>query len=642
MDGRPQLVAHDLDLGRSWTLTDAPTGIDAAEIEPDGRFVWWYETDPRGGGQWLRQPFPGGPATPAPVAPAPATPALTGVPSGRRYGIAFDASGQHVAVGVGIRGESRVYLGRPGTSGQLIATIAGYATVVDLSPDGGLLALAGRPDGPAAVLLMPTGPHATATAGADPTGPVALAGSHTDRLWPLEFRPDAADDPELLVVVEHGGRYTVATWRASAGMCRYPGLSFDTEITAQWYEAGPTGPQRTGGGAGTGAGRTVLIQHDRAGHSRLLLADLDADRLEPVPTPTGTILDVSGSPDGRLHLVWSREATPPRMVVVDPRSGRTVMPDGEVPPALGRRTELWTHRPYGPIHSFLATPPGDGPWPTLFLLHGGPYSHDRDVFDPRVELCVRAGYAVVRTNYRGSTGYGPAWRYDFDYRVGPAQLEDLDAVRAHLVELGVAEPHRIGLCGYSWGGYLALLAMGAQPGCWAVGIAVSPIADYVSAYRATTPALREVDDELFGGTPDTVPERYRVADPMTYVHQVRGPVLVAAAQDDDKCPPAQIERYVDALRSHGVPHRLLWIDGGHPGAATDHTAVFTAALDFAAAALAPVASRAEPLADPKAPAEPKRRQTRNASRSETPADPMHRPHPGDRERVDTLAPGGPA
>ncbi|EEP70313.1 hypothetical protein MCAG_00640 [Micromonospora sp. ATCC 39149] len=56
---------------------------------------------------------------------------------------------------------------------------------------------------------------------------------------------------------------------------------------------------------------------------------------------------------------------------------------------------MWTPQPYGRIHSFLATPPGPGPWPTLFLLHGGPFLHDRDSYDPRVELLTDASAVVA-------------------------------------------------------------------------------------------------------------------------------------------------------------------------------------------------------------------------------------------------------
>jgi acylaminoacyl-peptidase len=296
-------------------------------------------------------------------------------------------------------------------------------------------------------------------------------------------------------------------------------------------------------------------------------------------TPPGSITEVGSTPDGLVHYLWSRAGTPPRPLVAAPGRAAPAVPGGPVP----HHRELWTRQPYGRIHTLLATPPDrPGPWPLLFLVHGGPATHDRDEYDPRVEAFTGAGYAVARVNYRGSTGYGPAWQRTDPHRVGLDQLDDLAAVRRHLLALGVATPDRTGLCGWSWGGYLTLLAMGAQPRLWSVGMAVSPVADYVAAYRATTPALREVDRELFGGDPEQVPARYRSASPMTYVDGVREPVLVVAGADDEKCPLPQVRGYTGALRARGVPHRLELVGGGHqPRDAAGLAAVLSNMLRYA-------------------------------------------------------------
>ncbi|GLY22231.1 peptide hydrolase [Micromonospora sp. NBRC 101691] len=542
--GRAQLVAWRRDTGHRRVRTDAHHGVDAYDLEPDGGHVWWFDAGPDGVGLWRRQPFTDGPAGPG----------LADLPRGRPYGLAFDRTGTRVAVCVGVGAESRCYLGRPGGTGHLLATAPGYLSLVDLSADGRLLALAGRPDGPQAVTVLRL----------DDGHTDVVAGDRRRRVWALEFRTGPGGDAELLVVVEADGRYTVGTWRPGHGLRLRTHLAFDAEITAHWYADGDR----------------VLVQHDRAGRSRLLLADLDGGAPRVLPTPAGTILDLACAPEGTIHYVWSREAVPPRRLVADPA--------GDAPaavPAVPGRREVWTPRPYGRIHSFLATPPGAGPWPTILLVHGGPFLHDRDSYDPRVEALTRAGYAVVRTNYRGSTGYGPRWRHGFGHRVGLAQVEDLTAVRRHLIDLGVARPGQTGLCGYSWGGYLVLLAMGLRPADWAVGLAVAPVADYLAAHRATIPALREADEELFGGTPDEVPGRYRAADPMTYLDRVRGPLFLAAATDDERCPAGSVRRYVAGLRRRSVPHEVLWVPGGHHGDPAGQTAVFTALLRYAATAL---------------------------------------------------------
>ncbi|MGW5068327.1 prolyl oligopeptidase family serine peptidase, partial [Streptomyces cyaneofuscatus] len=559
VDGLPQIVAWDLTTGLRRQVTTAPLGAETAVIEPDGHGLWWFDAAPGGQGRWLRGPFEGGHPRPA----------LDGVPAGRMHGLAFDPQSGLAGVGVGVADSSRYYLGRPGERARLVAEESGYAAVVGLAPGGQLLATAGDPAGPAAVRLW------------SPASGVlvdAIPGTAGDgdggAVWALGFRPDLTTArPELLLVLERAGRYTLAFWRQGEGIRTHgPGsaLDFDTEITACWY----------------GPGRTALVQQDRAGRSLLLRADLDRGTTAVLPTPEGTIIDFSCAPDRTVHCLWSRDGELPRPLICHPESregaehpefpesperpGRSAAASRGTAPggtAGSRRRELWTRRPYGQIHSFVASPPGRGaghrPWPTVFLVHGGPHTHDRDAYDARTEALVQAGFTVVRTNYRGSTGYGPRWRDGFGHRVGLAQLEDLAAVRGHLIGAGVSEPGRTGLCGYSWGGYLTLLAMGVQPRLWDVGLAVAPVADYTAAYRAATPALREVDDRLFDGTPEQVPHRYRAACPMTYVGRVRGPLFLAASADDEKCPPEQIERYLAALRRRSVPHRVRWLGGGH-------------------------------------------------------------------------------
>lgn len=568
--GLTQVLAWDTDTGRRQIRTAAPNGVSACDIEPDGGHFWWFDADRTGVGVWRRQPIdPGQTATDQGTADRPtAGPpplALTGLPPGRQHGIAFDATGRRAAVCLGTGRQTRCYVGEPGGPGHLAAISAGYTTLVDLTADGHTIALAARADAATAVSVVRLTDGRTDT----------VAGSDQQRIWALEFRPGDRPEPELLIVVETPDRYQVGTWRRDRGVELSRDLSYASEITAHWY----------------GDGGRILVQHDRAGRSRLLLADLETGEQTTVATPPGTVLDLTAAPDGAIHYVWTSDSVPPRRLVAHPGTAAPYPARRPRPAAITGRTELWTDQPYGRIHSFLATPPGTGPWPTLFLVHGGPYLHDRDAYDPRVELLVRAGYAVARTNYRGSTGYGPRWRRDFDHRVGLAQLDDLTAVRRHLIDLGVAEPGRIGLCGYSWGGYLVLLAMGVAPTDWAVGLAVCPIADYPAAYRGATAALREVDDELFGGGPDDVPQRYHAADPATYLDKVRGPLFIAAATDDERCPPDQIRRYVAALRHRRVPHRLHWMPGGHHGDAAGQTRTFDELLRCADAVLRPDRSR---------------------------------------------------
>ena len=119
----------------------------------------------------------------------------------------------------------------------------------------------------------------------------------------------------------------------------------------------------------------------------------------------------------------------------------------------------------GDVHALYARPADapDGPLPTVFTLHGGPHSADEDRFSAYRAAWLDAGFAVVHVNYRGSTGYGSAWRDAIEGRPGLTELADVAAVHAWAVEKGLADPARCVVNGASWGGYLSLLALGTQP-----------------------------------------------------------------------------------------------------------------------------------------------------------------------------------
>jgi len=199
----------------------------------------------------------------------------------------------------------------------------------------------------------------------------------------------------------------------------------------------------------------------------------------------------------------------------------------------------------------------------VFAVHGGPAAGDEDSFDASRAAWLDAGFAVVQVNYRGSTGYGSAWRDALTERIGHTELADIAAVQTHLVGAGVVDPAASVIAGYSWGGYLALLAVGVQPDRWAAAVAGVPVADYVAAYQDEMEPLRAYDRALFGGSPQDVPDAYRDSSPLTYVDQVRVPVLVLAGENDPRCPIRQIDNYLDALADRGGRYAVYRYDAGH-------------------------------------------------------------------------------
>ncbi|MFD9794414.1 S9 family peptidase [Streptomyces sp. NPDC059070] len=543
-DARCEVFTWDAATGRARQVTDRPHGTLHHAIDHDGQ-VWWFDEDQQGVGLWRFQPFDGGPDRPGLLGAAPGEP--------RGLAVAEDAT---VAIGLGDARTTTVHIGPRGGGARVVTRVDGHASLSGITPDGRLLALSGAAGSARAVSVLD----------ADGTTRAVLPGDGPHgRLWSLGFAP-GGDRAELLLVRESADSYQLASWRPGTGadVVTHTWCAFDTEFTARWYPDG----------------RSVLVRQDRHGRSTLHRVRLDERTVERVPTPRGTLLDAAPRAGGDVHYLWTDTANPPRM---GSTAGTELPPThgipGEVP---GEHRDLWTPGPDGPVHSLLSLPEGRrGPVPAVFLVHGGPADHDRDAYDGVVHSLVASGFAVVRVNYRGSTGYGPRWRGSFGAGVGLTQVEDLVAVRADLIARGVVRPGAVGLWGTSWGGYLVLLALGVRPDLWQAGVAVKPVADCAAAYRTSTPALRALDERLFGGTPDEVPERYARSSPVRYAASVRAPVLVAAATRDAKCPPGQVRDYLEALDRARVPHESMWLDTGHDGyLAEDHVAVLRRAVVF--------------------------------------------------------------
>jgi dipeptidyl aminopeptidase/acylaminoacyl peptidase len=261
---------------------------------------------------------------------------------------------------------------------------------------------------------------------------------------------------------------------------------------------------------------------------------------------------------------------PPRIRDLD---GQVVLaPEGPPPPAGVPVQDVEVDTPAGRLHALLTLPdrePGPHGHPCVFDVHGGPAAHDEDAYDARSAALTDAGYAVVRVNYRGSTGYGAAWRDALEAAPGLTELEDLAAVRTELINRGLIDPARTAISGGSWGGYLTLLALGVQPELWTAGVAIVPVADYVAAYADEMEGLKAYDRALFGGSPDDVPDRYRRSSPITYVEQVRAPVLILAGENDPRCPIRQVHNYVARLRQRDAALELHTYDAGHGALVVD-------------------------------------------------------------------------
>ncbi|UUS32200.1 MULTISPECIES: prolyl oligopeptidase family serine peptidase [Streptomyces] len=541
--GTYELYAWDRETGGQRQVTDRANGTTDGVLSPDGEWIWWFaDTDGDEFGVWMRQPFAGGADEPAVPGLAPSYPA----------GLAVGRDGTTV-VGRSTEEEgTTLHVVRPGQEPVEIYRHRESAGVGDLSHDGTLVAIEHTEHGDAthAALRVVRLADAAGASGAPPVTQVAelddtKGGTQPLGLAVLGFAP-VDGDTRLLVGHQRRGRWEPMVWDVASGVETDLDLDLPGDVSAEWY------PDGSG----------LLVVHSFEARSDLWRYDLATRRLSRVDTPTGSVSDATARPDGEVEYLWSSAATPPE---VRSTSGAVVLdPPGMRAPGSVAVEDVWVEGPGGRVHALVHRPAGvAGPLPTVFDIHGGPTWHYSDAFAAGPAAWVDHGYAVVRVNYRGSTGYGREWTDALRHRVGLIELEDIAAVREWAVSSGLADPERLVLAGGSWGGYLTLLGLGTQPDAWAVGIADVPVADYVTAYHDQMEALRPLDRTLFGGSPEEVPERWAASNPLSYVDAVRAPVYIAAGVNDPRCPIRQVENYVDRLAARGAVHEVYRYEAGH-------------------------------------------------------------------------------
>ena len=203
---------------------------------------------------------------------------------------------------------------------------------------------------------------------------------------------------------------------------------------------------------------------------------------------------------------------------------------------------------------------------TIVYVHGGPSAHSQDAINNQIQFFVHQGYNVLDPNYRGSTGFSLAFREAIKKDGwGGLEQEDIRAGIEALIARGIAHPRKVGVTGTSYGGYSAWCAISRYPP--EIVAAAAPICgmtDLVVDYETTRPDLRPYSEEMMGGSPDTVPERYHERSPIHFVGSIQGELLIVQGLQDPNVTPENVRAVETALSETGVPYQLLGFeDEGH-------------------------------------------------------------------------------
>jgi dipeptidyl aminopeptidase/acylaminoacyl peptidase len=320
------------------------------------------------------------------------------------------------------------------------------------------------------------------------------------------------------------------------------------------------------------AGRSLLVHVNEEGWSRFELRDPATLELRAeVPLPDrGVAFHPVFSPDGsQLAFGFATAREPIQAYVHELDSGdvRRLTGDGPVEgvdPELHRFTSFDGEE----IPVFLFVPEGEGPFPVVVTVHGGPEAQYQPFFSqgfgPFTQFLLSRGYAVAAPNVRGSSGYGKRYEHLDDVALRLDSVRDLAELHAWLAARPEIDGSRAVVYGRSYGGYMTLASVAFHPELWAAGISFVGLSNLVT-FLENTSAYRRAAREREYGSLTTERDVLERVSPASRIDDIRAPLFLEHGRNDPRVPVGESEYIHRVLTERGVRCELvIYEDEGHP------------------------------------------------------------------------------
>ena len=311
-------------------------------------------------------------------------------------------------------------------------------------------------------------------------------------------------------------------------------------------------------------GKSLLFNETHGTNTNLYRLDIERDELIPVTSVTGTLRALGFSKDrSKMVYMFSDLDTPTDLYVSDVNRRNPVRLTNTNPwieeEIMLAKSEVirWGTSDGWEIEGILQLPADykEGTRiPLMVHIHGGPDEVWPNVFEVDSHIYAGLGYASLKPNVRGSGGYGDKLMRGLMGDVGGGEYEDLMSGVDHVIDLGIADPDRLGVRGWSWGGVL---------GSWAVTqtdrFKAASLGAMVTSWTAETGPGYNFDLSLWyiGGNHWDKPEAWRRHSSLTYIKNVTTPTLILHGALDVTSSYNQSLIFFTALRDRGVPTRLI-------------------------------------------------------------------------------------
>lgn len=278
------------------------------------------------------------------------------------------------------------------------------------------------------------------------------------------------------------------------------------------------------------------------------------------------LIDIAGaSSNGQRMLISAGSDTHPGAYYILDRATKKmqelaiIRPDLEGRALASVKSITYAAADGSKIPAYLTIPAGSTGknLPTVVLPHGGPSSRDVWGFDWLAQFLAARGYAVIQPNYRGSSGYGTEFQNKNGWVNWRTAMSDIGDSARYLTKEGIADPTRIAIVGWSYGGYAALQSAAIEPGLYKASIAIAPVTDMGLLKKENE---GYTSSKLVNASIGTGPHLVE-GSPMRHAERIKVPVLLFHGDYDINVGIAHSEKMADALKRAGTRVEFIRYDG---------------------------------------------------------------------------------
>jgi dipeptidyl aminopeptidase/acylaminoacyl peptidase len=326
----------------------------------------------------------------------------------------------------------------------------------------------------------------------------------------------------------------------------------------------------------SGDGKAIFALRNEPNGYRLLKIDVESGSQTPITTTHDYthLRDISVSRfNDKIALIASSTVQPERLITVDSKTAtivRRTTGENIASGALAKGQPItWTGHDGDIVHGTFFAPTsqdfaGDGLPPLIVQIHGGPTSQSALNYHAETQFFATRGFAVLRVNHRGSTGYGKRYKDMHRGNWGIYDVEDAASGAVAVASQGMAHPDRRVILGGSAGGYTVLQSLVDKPKFWSAGVCLYGVSNQFTLVSESKFKFETHYSQTLLGALPMFTSLYRERSPLFHAEQIVDPIILFQGEDDEVVLKSQSDSIVSVLEAKGTPHEYhVYANEGH-------------------------------------------------------------------------------